>query len=173
MANKYNSVSNVLSNAKRNELIDVNNFDTIDEVANMIKAHGASRGERRRLEKALAKTNKLSAKALKKAQDRVNYEAYEAYKESVDMDFTHFNAILGLVMVEDYHWKEDDTHDQITSLFDRFQAKMQKYNKLDWTTQDICKYLKELTGVTLIPDHQTNIEEFEKSYYEDEEDEES
>ena len=169
MANKYNSVSNVLSNAKRNELIDVNNFDTIDEVANMIKAHGASRGERRRLEKALAKTNKLSAKALKKAQERVNYEAYESYKESVDMDFTHFNAILGLVMVEDYHWKEDDTHDQITSLFDRFQAKMQKYNKLDWTTQDICKYLKELTGVTLITDHQKNIEEFEKSYYEHEE----
>ena len=156
MKNNYQGL-NVLSNQSRKNL-DIANIDTIDEVANMIKSSGASRGERRRLEKALAKTNKLSAKALKKAQEKVNYEAYEEYKDITDLDFVHFNAILGLVMCDDYHWKEDGLdHGQITSLFERIQTKMAKYNNLKKSTEDICKELYQKTGIILNSDRGFDI----------------
>lgn len=142
---------NFLSNQARDNLT---NMDTIDEVANMIKASGASRGERRRLEKALAKTTKLSNKARAKAQCNLDYSAYEEFREITDLDFVHFNAVLGIVMYEDYHWKEDENqeHGQILSLFERIQAKMRKYKNSGTSTKDICKELENLTGIVLLPD---------------------
>lgn len=153
MKNNYQGL-NVLNNKTRSAMPDITNIDTIDEVANMIKSSGASRGERRRLEKALAKTNKLSAKALQKAQSKVNMKAYEEYREIAELDFVHFNAILGLVMCEDYHWKEKDSeeHGQLFSLFDRIQAKMKKYNKLGYSTKQVCERFEEVSGIMLMTD---------------------
>lgn len=140
-----NDSMNVLSNTYRDKFLEQ---DTIDTVANMINTSGANRAQRRRLEKSLAKTNKLSAKV----HDKIEHKIYNKYKDITDEDFTHFNAILALVMYEDYRWREDETHDQITSLLERFQHKMQKYKDLNYTTDKVCKEVEELTGIVLISD---------------------
>ncbi len=139
-----NTPLNVFSNQYRQE----NN--QIDQIANMINTSGANRGQRRRLEKTLAKTTKLSQKAMAKLEDK----AYEKYMGIAERDFVHFNAILGLVMYEDYHWKEseDQEHGQILSLMERIQKKMKKYQDMDYTTEDVARELQEKTGITLVTD---------------------
>lgn len=135
---------NVLSNQYIKE------SDQIDEIANMINNSGANRAQRRRLEKTLAKTTKLSQKAM----DKLSEKAYKEYMDITDRDFIHFNAVLGMVMYEDYHWTEDETqeHGQITSLMERIQKKMKKYLNQGWTTEDIVKELEDKTGICLVSD---------------------
>ena len=143
MATNNNNIPlNVFSNSYRQE------NDQIQEVANMINNSGMSRSQRRRLEKTLSKTNKLSQKAM----DKLENKAYKKYREIVDVDFVHFNAILGLVMYEDYHWKEEATqeHGQITSLMERIQKKMLKYQDMGYTTEDVAKELEDKTGIMLV-----------------------
>lgn len=142
-----NEGMNVLSNTFRDKFLET---DTIDAVANMINTSGANRAQRRRLEKGLAKTNKLSSKAYNHIENKV----YNKYKEVTDEDYIHFNAVLALVMYEDYNWKEtpDNTHGQITSLLERLQKKMTKLKEEGYTTQDIVNKVDELTGILLVSD---------------------
>lgn len=142
--NNSNLPFNVLSNQTKKET------DEIDEIANMINNSGANRAQRRRLEKTLAKTTKLSQKAM----DKLSEKAYKEYTEITDKDFVHFNAVLGMVMYEDYHWTEDENqeHGQITSLMERIQKKMRKYLNNGWTTEDIVKELEDKTGICLVSD---------------------
>ena len=86
------------------------NMDSIDKVAAMINTKTTNRGQRRRLEKSLKRVDKI----YKHVQDRVDRSAYEQYQKAVDKNFLHFYAILALTMKEDYMWREDDTHDQIS-----------------------------------------------------------
>lgn len=139
-----NEPLNVLSSTYRKKL------SPVDEVAQMLTAPGVSRTERKQILRALNKTTKLT----EKAQKRLDQSAYEKYRDITDLDFVHFNAILGLVLYEDYHWKEDENqeHGQITSMMERIQKKMRKYQKLGYSTQDIVKELDDKTGILLVPD---------------------
>ena len=85
---------------------------------------------------------------------KLEYSAYEKYRDITDNDFVHFNAILALVMYEDYHWKETDEqdHGQITSLLERIQKKLRKYQAMKYTTDDIVREVHKKTGILLIPD---------------------
>ena len=116
----------------------------------MLTAPGVSRTERKQILRALNKTTRLT----EKAQKRLDQSAYEKYRDITDLDFVHFNAILGLVLYEDYHWKEDENqeHGQITSMMERIQKKMRKYQKLGYSTHDIVKELDDKTGILLVPD---------------------
>ena len=142
-----NESLNVLSNTLRDKFMEQ---DVIDSVANMINTSGANRAQRRRLEKGLARANKLS----ESAQKKLDHSAYNKYKEITDRDFVHFNAVLCLVMYEDYGWKEteDNDHGQITSLMERIQKKMRKLQEEDYTTEDIVDMVDNLTGIKLISD---------------------
>ena len=139
-----NEPLNVLSSAYREKL------SPVDEVAQMLTAPGVSKTERKQILRALNKTTRLT----EKAQKRLDQSAYEKYRDITDLDFVHFNAILGLVLYEDYHWKEDENqeHGQITSMMERIQKKMRKYQKLGYSTQDIVKELDDKTGILLVPD---------------------
>ena len=128
--------------------------DTIDDVANMINSSGANRAQRRRLEKALAKTNKLT----KKAEEKIHKGIYNKYKQLTDQDFVHFNAILGLVMCNEYGWVEEEDNEQITELFERIQDYMRKYNEEGKSTKDAVMELENLTGIQLISDLEVNGE---------------
>lgn len=142
-----NDIKNVLDNSFRNKIMEQ---DVIDSVANMINSSGANRAQRRRLEKGLARANKLS----EKAQKKLDYSAYNKYKAITDKDYVHFNAVLALVMYEDYRWKEDPDaeHGQITSLMERIQKKMRKLKDKGYETEDIVNRVYELTGIQLISD---------------------
>jgi len=124
------------------------NMDSIDKVAAMINTKTTNRGQRRRLEKSLKRVDKI----YKHVQDRVDRSAYEQYQKAVDKNFLHFYAILALTMKEDYMWREDDTHDQISSLLERVDKKINKYAKMGYTTEDIVKLVEEKTEIVLMAD---------------------
>lgn len=124
------------------------NMDSIDKVAAMINTKTTNRGQRRRLEKSLKRVDKI----YKHVQDRVDRSAYEQYQKAVDKNFLHFYAILALTMKEDYMWREDDTHDQISSLLERVDKKINKYAKMGYTTEDIVKFVEEKTEIVLMAD---------------------
>ena len=85
--------------------------------------------------------------------DSLEYRsAYEQYQKAVDKNFLHFYAILALTMKEDYMWREDDTHDQISSLLERVDKKINKYAKMGYTTEDIVKLVEEKTEIVLMAD---------------------
>ena len=124
------------------------NMDSIDKVAAMINTKTTNRGQRRRLEKTLKRIHKI----YKYVQERVYRSAYEQYQKAVDKNFLHFYAILALTMKEDYMWREDDTHDQISSLLERVDKKINKYAKMGYTTEDIVKLVEEKTEIVLMAD---------------------
>lgn len=122
------------------------NMDSIDKVAAMINTKTTNRGQRRRLERSLKKVEKI----YQHVQDRVDRSAYEQYQKAVDKNFLHFFAVLALTMKEDYMWREDETHDQISSLLERVDKKINKYAKKGYTTEDIVKLVEEETEIALI-----------------------
>lgn len=122
--------------------------DAITEVANMINSHSVNRGQRRRLEKALNKTKNIYAHA----QEKVNNNAYIEYQKAVDKNFLHFFAALSLTMGEDYRWREDDSHDQISSLLERLGNTMERYSNMGYATEDLVELVDEKYGIILIPE---------------------
>lgn len=133
---------NVLSNES------ITQQNTLDQVAAMINSAGYNRGQRRRLEKALSKTNKLSQKCQKKLGENI----YKEYQAAVDQNCVHFFSILALTLIEDYRWKEDDTHDQVSSMLERVGKKIDKYAAQGYTTQDLAQLVEKETGIVLVPD---------------------
>lgn len=142
MNNKYNML-NVLNIQNR-----IDGPDAVDQVAALINSKAKSPSQRKRLERALGKVNTI----YKYAQDKVNKDAYEQYQAAVDKNFLHFFGILALTMKEDYFWREDDNHDQISSLLERMGKKIDKYANKGFTTEDIVKQVDEEIGIMLVPD---------------------
>lgn len=126
----------------------VNTDDAISEVAAMINNSGKNRNQRRRLERALRKTENI----VTHAQDRLDQSAFREYEKIAEKDMVHFFAILGIVFVDDYKWKEDDTHNQIESLFRRMSSKIEYFANQGMTTDDIVKLLEDKTGIVLVPE---------------------
>ena len=144
---KYQSL-NVLN--RRSALDDSTGVDTVSEVTALINQAG-NRSTRRRVEKALNKTQTITRHCNIKATEKAN----EQLKKKYDKDFVHFYAVLALVMYEDYRWKEseDNDHGQITSLMERVNKKMQKYLDLGYTTEDLVNLVDEKTGILLVTDN--------------------
>lgn len=125
------------------------NMDTVDQVAAMINSKTTNRSQRRRLEKSLKRVNTIYSHV----QNRVDRSAYKEYQKAVDENFLHFYSILALTMKEDYHWREDETHDQISSLLERIDNKIKKYAEKGYTTEDLVKLLNETCDIQLISDN--------------------
>ena len=126
----------------------VNTDDAISEVAAMINYSGKNRNQRRRLERALRKTENI----VTHAQNRLDQSAFREYEKIAEKDMVHFFAILGIVFVDDYKWKEDDTHNQIESLFRRMSSKIEYFANQGMTPDDIVKLLEDKTGIVLVPE---------------------
>lgn len=124
------------------------NMDTVDQVAAMINAKTTNRSQRRRLEKSLKRVNTIYSHV----QNRVDRSAYTQYQKAVDENFLHFYSILALTMKEDYHWREDETHDQISSLLEKVDNKINKYAEKGYNTKDLVKLLDETCDIKLIAD---------------------
>ena len=106
---------------------------------------------RREAAKALRKTENITAYADKRATERANKELFD----KMEKDMVYFFAVLGIVMYENYHWKEteENDHGQITSLYERLNKKMQSFNAQNMSTEDIVKRLEDMTGIVLIPEN--------------------
>lgn len=125
------------------------NMDTIDQVAAMINSKATNRSQRRRLEKSLKRVNTI----YNHVQNRVDRSAYTQYQKAVDENFLHFYSILALTMKEDYHWREDETHDQISSLLERVDNKIKKYAEKGYNTKNLVDLVEENCDIKLIPDN--------------------
>lgn len=125
------------------------NMDTIDQVAAMINSKATNRSQRRRLEKSLKRVNTI----YNHVQNRVDRSAYTQYQKAVDENFLHFYSILALTMKEDYHWREDETHDQISSLLERVDNKIKKYAEKGYNTKNLVNLVEENCDIKLIPDN--------------------
>lgn len=128
------------------------NQDAIGQVASRINTATASPSQRKRLERSLNKLENIH----RHVQDHLDYSAYEKYRDITDLDFVHFNAILGITMYEDYHWTESENaeHGQITSLMERIQKNMRKYKSMGYSTREVADKLEELTGIRLVADNE-------------------
>ena len=131
-----------------NQRKDYMSNDAITEVANMINNSGANRKQRRKLARDLGKVENI----LSHTQKHVNDLAYKEYCEKVDKNFLHFFAVLAITMGEDYKWREDDTHDQISSLLERVGKKIDKYSAMGYATEDLVKLVDEKYDIQLISD---------------------
>lgn len=147
MERKYSSL-NVLN--KKSVLDDLEDVDAISQVSAMIAGMG-NRSMRREAAKALRKTENITAYADKRATERANKELFD----KIEKDMVYFFAVLGIVMYENYHWKEteENDHGQITSLYERLNKKMQFFNEQNMSTEDIVKRLEDMTGIVLIPEN--------------------
>jgi len=137
---------NVLN--QRSFLDDLNNKDSVAQVASMINASSKNRSQRRKLEKTLNKVEKIQAKCAQYAKDKADKEL----EIRADESFMYVFACVGLTLNEDYHWTEDpdQDHGQLTSFFERVTKKMEKYTSQDMGTQDLIDLLDERTGIQLI-----------------------
>ena len=120
--------------------------DAIDQIASMINSSGYNRGQRRRLEKALGKTNKLS----QRVQKKIGQNLYKEYQAATDSNMRRFFSVLGIVMHERYNWQEDEDSEEISDLFDALNNYLVEYK--DLTTDEVANICNEKTGLTLVPD---------------------
>ena len=122
--------------------------DSIQDVANMIKASGANRAQRKRLERSLRKTQNI----MNHVQGRVNLDAYKQYEKAVEQNYLHFFAILALTCGEDYKWQENETKDQISSMLERVDKKIKKMASLGYTTEQLLDLVDEKYEIRLVPE---------------------
>lgn len=137
---KYDQL-NVLAIKQQDFMSD----DAITKVANMIKATGDNRTQRRRLEKSLGKMQTI----LEHSQKYVDRSAYKEYQKCLDENYVHFFACLALTMGEDYKWKEDETHNQISSILQRVDKKIKKLAEAGYSTTDIIQMVDDKYDITL------------------------
>ena len=139
-------MSNVPFNVLSQDCLD--NQNAMDQITSLINSYGGNRSQRRLAEKTIKKATQLS----QKAQDKLEQKIYKEYQDSVDKNFVHFFSILALVLEEDYHWKEDETHDQISSMLERVGNKLNKYAAMGYSTEDLSRLVEDRLGLVLIPD---------------------
>lgn len=125
-----------------NQKQDFMSDDAIQNVANMINGAGFNRGQRRRLEKAMAKTQKI----YEHTQDRVNDKVYKEYQTLADEHMRRFFAIMGIILVKNKGYKPDS--DELIDVFDLFNAYLVEYQSL--TTDEVCQIAEEVTEFKII-----------------------
>lgn len=137
---KYQSL-NVLSQKKPSEYMS---DDAIQDVANMIAASGANRSQRKRLERALRKTENIQ----KHVQSHIDDKAFKEYQAASEDHMRRFFSILGIVLKKNYNFEETDDKEDISEMFNLLNAYLVEYQ--DMSTEEIAKICYEVTGIQLI-----------------------
>ena len=136
--NKYCNL-NVLNQRK-----DFMSNDAIQEVANMINTSGGNRSQRKRLERALRKTENIQ----KHAQDHLDKRAYKEFQECLDSNMTRFFSVLGIVLKTQYGFEESEEKEEISHMFELLNTYLVEYQEL--STDEVAKISYETTGIQLI-----------------------
>jgi len=140
---KYQSL-NVLSQKKPNEYMS---DDAIQDVANMINASGENRSQRRRLERSLRKVENITAHA----QKHLDESAYKEYQKRLDTNYLYFFSCLALTMADKYKWREDETHDQISSIIESVDKTISKYANQGYTAKQLADLVDKRFDIRLLP----------------------
>lgn len=135
--NKYQNLRVLSNNSAINNSISE---DPVQEIANLIKATGQNRNQRRYLTKKLGKIQTIQ----RHVQDHVDRSAYKQYAAECDEHMRLFFALLGICLVKNYGKSEDE----LEELFDMLNAYLAEYQGVP--VDDICKIFYELTGIELV-----------------------
>lgn len=139
---KYQTL-NVLN--QRSFLDDLSNIDAVNEVTCMVSSAG-NRSTRRKITKALNKTQNITKHADMRATERANKQLANKAEE----DLVWLYAMTGLTLFKKYRWTNDGEHGQIESFFEKMTSLMNQYNDAGYTIQDVADELEELTGIQLV-----------------------
>lgn len=118
--------------------------DVVQEIANMINASGGNRAQRKRLERALRKTENIQ----KHAQDHLNRRAYKEFQQCLDSNMTRFFSVLGIVLKTQYGFEESEDKEEISHMFDLLNTYLEEYQEL--STDEVAKICYETIGIELI-----------------------
>ena len=127
-----------------NQNKDFMSDDAISQIANMINASGGNRAQRKRLERALRKTENIQ----KHAQDHLNRRAYKEFQQCLDSNMTRFFSVLGIVLKTQYGFEESEDKEEISHMFDLLNTYLVEYQEL--STDEVAKICYETTGIQLI-----------------------
>lgn len=127
-----------------NQNKDFMSDDAISQIANMINTSGGNRAQRKRLERALRKTENIQ----KHAQDHLNRRAYKEFQQCLDSNMTRFFSVLGIVLKTQYGFEESEDKEEISHMFDLLNTYLVEYQEL--STDEVAKICYETTGIQLI-----------------------
>ncbi len=128
--------------ANRSFLEDLNNPENL---ASLVNKASVNRADKRKMQKALTSHAKIKAQLeannAKKIEDRV--------VSKVTSDFLYTMSVVGLTLIEDYGWVEEDDNEQISDFIVKVTENMGKYANDGMNTHDIKAKLESLTGIQL------------------------
>lgn len=140
---KYASL-NVLAQKNQNNCMS---DDALTEVANLINTCGENRSQRRRLERSLRKVENITAHAQKHLDD----SAYKEYQKRLDTNYLYFFSCLALTMADKYKWREDESHDQISSIIESVDKTISKYANQGYTAKQLADLVDKRFDIRLLP----------------------
>lgn len=118
--------------------------DAIQDVANLIKASGANRSQRKRLERTLRKTSNI----MEHTQKYVDRSSFKQYEVALENTMRRFFSVLGIVLKEKYNYEESETKEEISNMFNDLNSQLEEFRGL--TTDEVAEKCYEITGLQLI-----------------------
>lgn len=117
--------------------------DAVADVANLISASGCNRSQRRKIARDLGKVENI----MSHTQKRLDRSMLNEYQMRLDNSLVHFYCGLAITLMDRYNWKEDETHDQISSIIESVNKTLEKYYNMGYTTEDMAELVEERTGI--------------------------
>lgn len=124
---------------------DIMSDETISEVAAMINSRGANRAQRKKIAKALSKTQTI----VEHAQKRLDRSSYKEYQNNLDVMMLRFYSVLGIVLKTRYHFQETEGNEQITEMFELLNSYLEEYREL--SSEEVARICYNTTGIELLP----------------------
>lgn len=121
--------------------------DAVTQVAAMLNNSGANRKQRRKLEKALTKTQNI----MEHAQRRVDRSSFKEYQNNLDVMMVRFYSVLGIVLKSHYNFEETEDKEQISEMFETLNCYLEEYR--DVSLEDLVRMCYETTGIELQATH--------------------
>ena len=117
------------------------NDSTVDVIAQKI-AKAGNRSERRKIVKALNKTNKIA----KYANEQVRKDAKQELERRSNDSFGYILSMAAIVLHDVYKWDDDAIGDFVTEISKRLDSEWSDGKTVD----DVAKELFEKTGIELV-----------------------
>ena len=119
----------------------LNPKDPTDEVAEIL-ARAGNRSERRKILKALNKTQTI----VKKANEKLTKESNAELERRANDSFGYIMAMVGIVLHDKYDWSDDEIGGMFTEISERLNGKWSDGK----TPEDVAKELLDKTGIELV-----------------------
>ena len=118
-----------------------NQQSATDEVAEMI-ARAGNRSERRKILKALNKTENI----VRKTNEKLVRESNDELERRANDSFGYIMSMVGIVLHDKYGWTDDAVGEMFTEISSRLNGKWSEGK----TPEDVAKELYEKTGIELV-----------------------